>query len=715
MLFYRDYFERPQALPGFNGYPYSTPISKQTNDEKNANLFKDCLSNHVDFNSENITNLIYRKESRTRYITRDNLSAHFVNYYYEIPKISDVKNKTQLTFDTFIDKFIESAFATEHTESSPEGKPEPALFKLGTNRIKFLVGNVGEGKSAFIQKIIAVINSGKRRLDEKYRLLPIPLNLEHKYHYSKEPRPLAKDFEVDLFKTIREECVNRQISIPPNIGAIDPRNDSILCIKMLVHALRKKNVRLIIFVDNLDFYHYYYARYSFFQEYNKQQEISINENIMWLISLFTSGEKLGHLGLNVLIACRHYVYADIAAKVEGIKTDIDTTSEAFSLTIPSQDTIFKTRFNLLAEAIELVVKMKPGLETNLKEFFDTLQTRLLPENYKTNQGSPVDTIYKLGQHGYRSLVSFFSSLNITYLDHELIDRFFVRQVSALYLMYYSNLHQRYTQRQDHFPNLFLVDCMVRPSIDFSKAHQPHLHTYWLKYLMLKYIVIKEKVNLNQLLDVFCKSGGYKDHLVRYILGGLCTANEFRCAEISTKNSLGNLLSYTVTPTERGKFLFSKRDGIEFCFNFQYLQMIVDDRWLSLPVPFMTSVYDASIDYSHLYDIGDKYIEASAKMVLSKARSVSYFLRLLECSFRVEIEDIRSGLDGLVSALDLKPDFMMVKTNLVTTAEKIMKSFSNSASGAELPELHKLVESLDKNPSFEEFFRKYYKTGIEVDV
>jgi hypothetical protein len=648
---------------------------------------------------------VYNEESSTRHITRDNLSAYFINKIYDIPNITTVGIDEEVDFESFLSEFVESSFAS---------KEQCDKFNLGTNRLRLLVGKVGEGKSAFIQKVISEINNRNDELDNKYKLLTIYFNILEKYHYGYEPIPLKGNFLIYLYNKIYEEIDNRIDSDVDMVemSGINPSANPVLSLKLLISHLKQQKVRILLFIDNLDFYHYYYARYSFFAKYNKQQEKAINDNIMWLLSIFNSKENLGQMGLNVMIAVRQYVYEDIVSKEGGVKTDIDTT-EAIRISVPSEETIFRTRFKLLSKAIDVVTKKKPGAGRELNNMFRALQTKLLAAKFETTETTVIKTINKLGQHGNRSLVSFFSSLNLTYLDYELIDRFFVRQVSTLYILYFNNMYKKYTQKQDHFPNLFLVDCTVMDEKNFQDAHKPHMHTYWLKYFLLKLIVKKNGIKFNEIMDMFFKVGGYDDHLVRHVTGSLCTANEFRCAEIDYNEAGKNFESYKIKATERGRFLFDESRGIEFCFDFKYLGVIIDDQWLSFPNEFSESIFMPKMEYSYLYDTELHYIKASIDSVIKKARCLLHFVKVLEASFVIEIEQNKPKLHSIFQEYKLVPNFDLINDHIINSAESIVKTFKKDSELSRIEKLRELRMHLTKDKSHIKFFEKYYQTDIEV--
>ena len=46
--------------------------------------------------------MVYNEESPTRYITRDNLTAYFINKIYDIPNITTIDTDEEVAFESFL-------------------------------------------------------------------------------------------------------------------------------------------------------------------------------------------------------------------------------------------------------------------------------------------------------------------------------------------------------------------------------------------------------------------------------------------------------------------------------------------------------------------------------------------------------------------------------------------------------------------------------------
>jgi len=699
---YEDYFLRIQDCKQFKDEKYSRQITPPAANKKDINLYKDCFSNHTEFASPHASELIYDSKSTSRYIQRDNLSSFFVNKIYVPPKIFEYNSRKVIPYNDFIKEFAESSFYVLHKNDGS--------YMLGSNRIRYIVGDVGQGKTAFMKRVYCDLSRHRSELDETYEVLSVYMDLEKIFNYSEIPISLKDKFESDLFNRIMECMAEaKRSSIVNNLLQINPHNDPRLSLKYLIYRAKEEQIRFLIYIDNLDFYHYFYARYCFFEEGNKQQSKSIMDNIKWLISSISDPEALGHLGLNIMIAVRSYVYDEIVASRHGIKTDTDSSMAICLERIPD-NLVVSSRIDLFAKAVEIVQKEKPA--TDLNEILQKFKIKFTDSKIekRNNINTPLKKIYCLGQHGYRSLVHFISSLNLTPSNIELFNRFFDRQVSSLYLLYFNNMYQRYTQEKNHFPNIFLIDCTVMDGRMLPEAHQPHMHTYWLKYFVLRYIYNHkdEGVKLSRILEIFRDIGEYDDHVVRHVVGSLCMANEFRCAETMLNQTTRPFYARKIYPTRRGKSLMKGRPGDDLCFNFMYLRTIMDDKWLSYPKKYFDELYDPDSDYSHLFDTGHNYVNISIKSVFNDAKRALLFLRILSATYTIEIQQNKPRLHKILNEEGLIPDIGKAQENVIKSARGLLRALVDRMVDKKIEQLRDMLKKINATKQYEEFFDDYYK-------
>ncbi|MCW8814559.1 MAG: hypothetical protein OQK59_01075, partial [Chlorobium sp.] len=197
---FRDYFLRVQDCDGFDKRPYKRKICSGYGKEKDNNLFNDCFSNHTDCYKPSTNKIVIDEASDSRHIKRDILSSYFINTIYSPPQIIDYNTEKDVDYKKFIKLFAEESFSFE--ESSDDARFNDR-FTLGGNRIRYIVGDVGVGKSAFIRKIQADLDRDDA-IDEKYTLISIYFDLEKTFNYSHIPAPLNNEFNVQLVKLIKD-------------------------------------------------------------------------------------------------------------------------------------------------------------------------------------------------------------------------------------------------------------------------------------------------------------------------------------------------------------------------------------------------------------------------------------------------------------------------------------------------------------------------------
>lgn len=718
-MFYDDFFVRIEDTENFNEKIYNIKITGKYSDERAKNLFKDCFSNHVDFDNPCSDMLkVELAKNSTRIIQRDILSSYFINKIYTPPEIYEKENERKILFEDFISNIIENSYV----EDVPSHK-----FSLGSNRLRFLLGDVGEGKSALVKKVISEIERNSKKYDEKYSIIPIYINFEEVYNYSEKAIPLKDDFLGFFYKTLQEKLYGH-IDISEIINTCNIQVAKELVLKKVFSAIKESNIRLIIFMDNLDFYHYHTSKYVFFQEYYEKQNEMLDENIKWLYNYFSTKEFLGDQGLNVLFSIRQYVYEDIISKQNGIDTEIGT-SIAYKINLVNEDEVLSSRFQLMEDSINQISLEYEKLGKNLLSLYNEFRILIelnsneiesfkepkefLNNKIKINENSPIKQISKIGQHGYRTLVLFFSSLNISYLDIELLYRFFSTQASVLRLVYFTNIYQRFTQEKNHFPNIFLNDCIITYKEEFSNAHKSHVHTYWLKYFILKYIVKNNGVKVRKIIDIFHIIGGYEEHLVLHVIGSLGTANEFRCIEYKTAAGTENIENRKLFTTNRGKYFNDITSyDVEHCFDIEYLQVAVEDKWLSIPKKLTNEIYNNSLNYSHVYETGKKYIDNSINHAFEKAKNCLYFLKVLEDAYKIEIEENKTKFHEILQENDLIPNLKDARSKIIQSVSGIIKSFKREEEMNKIESLLEIKNELENN-DFYDFFRGYYSDMTDL--
>jgi hypothetical protein len=156
---------------------------------------------------------------------------------------------------------------------------------------------------------------------------------------------------------------------------------------------------------------------------------------------------------------------------------------------------------------------------------------------------------------------------------------------------------------------------------------------------------------------------------------------------------------------------------QLCFDFTYLSVITDDKWLSFPKEIFNELYDTRSSFSHLCKTDSSYAPESLKVIKNKAREVLYFLRVLEASFNIEIKEMQGDLYQSIINKDIAPNFDQIKKNIINAVGGILSIFSGNLAEGEIKYLKNLSEKLNNNEEFDfdGFFRNYYSSGDKISL
>jgi GTPase SAR1 family protein len=719
---------------------YSETIKLGSNnpeDTKILNIYRDCFGTHVTANFGAQKNKIELSKQNGRFISCDNLNHVFLNLHYEAPKVNElVLNKNKKTISQFIE-LITSNPITNYSEQN---------YDLGTNKVTYLVGDVGTGKSTYISRLLMDLTDTPIVNDNNYRVVPILFDFEIRHKDDKTLKNIDDLFWADLYNYIHDTVVSNSslnVQVPDEIlinplVSVDKAHGQILHhLKKLIHYLASKKIRLLFIFDNLDRYHFYYTKYSVFEEYEHQQMISVKSNVSALVNTFDK-KDLGTSGLCVLIVCRRYLY-DYLCNFDDV-TPKDNHYRVFTLPSVTAKKVVSSRLALYEKALNVANPVSKAMTSEkfrafkdiVTEFYEhtegikaikVVSSQLTKAN-DTSLDPALEAIVKMGHNGFRSLIKFLASLPLRYTDCDVVKRLLVNQPHLLLLLYITNNHQHFTQEeQGHFPNLFLCDCLVSPHREFPNAHLEHRHTYWLKYLILKYLLAleqkeeeEEHCTVSDIINLFAGTNCYEEHLVKLALGSLCTTGEFSCIEIEYGSS-NSILASRLSLTSRGKYLvthdqklFGSGKPVDFCFNFHYLQLVIDDKLIAIPRLWYKEVFKNSRhSYSYLFLSGDQYGQKAPSVVVTKIEAVFYFLRILEGCLKYE----KRGKPELFKKLDkmgVLPNFSTINEEMLSTVNRLLEALNRSG---EIERFKELEIRLRYDKSFDDFFDEFNDNSLLV--
>ncbi|MBM4055284.1 MAG: hypothetical protein FJ264_11585 [Planctomycetes bacterium] len=443
-------------------------------------------------------------------------------------------------------------------------------------------------------------------------------------------------------------------------------------------------------------------RHSFFNDYSAQIT-SVRDNIIYITREFADNGAIGNCGFCLVFVCRKSVYDFVEIYDPAKYEDLHLT--VFKLKRVPIERVVNSRLNLLKDAIAV---------SNTKEWdevFDAIYKYYsLGENGIKFTLDIMEIINNLSHHGYRSLFSFISELRLSN-NMDILERLFNKQPRTGLLLYILNSMRKYSHNNEHFPNMFLNDAQKwREDAKVVEAYKPHVHTYWLKYFMLKYIEKYREVRLDQILEEFCTLGKYEEHLVRLVLGSLCTSNSYCCAMVKYELAGINKANNVICISDRGKTLVNKVASTtfinpenEFCFTFSYLQLVVEDYLLAYPKDFINDLIVPD-DYSYLYYPKEKYGQFAKNMITKKAKAVGILYLILHTSLDAEM----THRDCFYNKIKLFcPDMKSVGNNLYKEINALLKYFSQQ------PIQFMSDEDIERINRLKTFFEEYYRSGVQI--
>jgi len=759
-----EFFIRPKRLKKFDkAYYHKQKIFPRLNGNtlKLANLFEDCFSSHTAISAispEYFSKCVSIAPAGTsRIVNRDPLSIYFVKNIYQPHTLHwadqpEVKvNYKDLKEDLWASSYI----------------PEAREGRLGSNKVRIVEGKTGIGKTLLARRLeLDTLEEFLREFPNRavidYRRrgysIPLPVYIDVFHIFSKGDTLRFEPEDIDMEK-LKEEIIERTFDLlRMGDGRLRFRGGFLEVeiikskakeeswnLKDLCTFLKENKVHLLLIFDEMDEYQFFYTRYAFFDEFLKRMHDKIFANVTQLIRNFTEESRWGCLGINAIFFMRNDLSTLVCRQFQRRNLNTgDPTLTVLEMEEPEIRVIFFSRYRLLTSVLD---------DRDVRNAIHSLGFRHNQLLLNALHGiwmkpSKVHLLIKeIAHHGYRSLIKFYSELKIPLDSRDLLIRYVQNPPYSFLIVYINNLYRKYTQAQGHFPNMFLNDAVVLKNefrrkgvpeslkASFEEAHKPHLHTYWLKYLVLKYIVKMDKkedgerVFLRDLIKVFCEKGKYEEHLLRHVVGSLSTPNESWCleCEISEEESAD---SVELKPTNRGKTLVSKYGeldkelreelrNVEFCFSLEYLETIIDDYLLSLPRKWATKIYLTDFEgYVHLASLRDKdFREKAEDTIEKKSKAVLYFLRVLEASFKEEVMKFRKELYEYLKEKfgeEFFPKFDDIANSIVSSATNILNSLTNTQNEPFQGSLEELWRKLKEDKEFEKFFEEYYRKGILVE-
>jgi hypothetical protein len=564
---------------------------------------------------------------------QDHVSKWFHQEYFSnvIIRRGTARDNAILSREEFIERIAEKAVATPEFTSQP-------------NNVQFLVGDIGDGKTTFLCNLL--YTQWLTFLSRK--TLPIRFNVDVLTDHTVPP--CARLLNIFLDTTL---AWMRNNDICPQADSdflrlssrlTEPENPDhvALVLSNLIRLIKKRLGRNLLFIiDNIDFLYHIGDRGAFSKAPTIQQ-VSAYEAIIDIFRLFSRDDQiLANLGINILYCIR----ADTLEYIKSKRLEVplpDLTNRTACLTPVGTDAeqtleIINQRFTLVRDLVESITEPKKRMQ--FKSQIDQLQASY---GYRSERGDhPFRDLRRLARHGLRDIIDHFSHYAWIERDDGSsgLNLRFTGQYSPSILTYVLGGRRRYCQFNGHIPNLYLVNATA-PANEYGvpdEFKREHFVTFWLKRMILEYLLAKAEqyVNADELVKVFCGRNrrGYPEGLVRYMAGGLSQVPESECVkvDISAQGGAGqHFYIRKITVTERGRFLAQ-----DFADSFTYLQLMVDDWRLRLPREMRSDFAYTEPDYRYLVEDMSTYGERVKKVLQNKARQSIVFALFLEEYARVE--------------------------------------------------------------------------------
>lgn len=603
-------------------------------------------------------------------------------YYTEVQVTRGTTGKGgEITFDQFFE---------EITMAQPDD---------GRNYFHFLLGEIGDGKTAFINWMMTTQFPKKWKDPKGCRFWFVRLNPDYQTFAS-----YGDDLEgrkLYFFHALRQRLRHVFDEIVKNSGyddkALDrsalgdvksallradetkPLSELKTALTKVVHAISTLLGRkLLLIIDNLDSFFHEHDRYLFMSSEGTGEDKSINMICDILIEFFHVTSPIGRLGVDLLVVLRPDSYELLKAKrrlFAGFEACFEQDRNAYCVSKPSWSEVIRQRLYMLKHIRDRLSVNAENEEicahlANLLEDLDVRaeDTKYRPPGFSRHDEEIYDTLRALSNQGIRSIVHFFSMYawlpEQSEVRKNLTQRYIDQQQVGVIAFVLDN-KRRFSQYHSRFPNLFMVNGPAfSDSAEVKKRSNGrfdirHRHTYWLKVAILNCLASltpHEAINGEDIINIFCggleddrsEEGYFAPGIVRLVLGSFAQAHQTSLITVGRKLSpdYTRLLTDTIKLTERGKYLIER-----LAFSFPYLQLVVDDHFLRLPrrcMPFFS--YPQDISYSYIVSLKSDYIRKSNEMLLHKIPWVAKFLAILAESQIIERDEVYHPVFSKLKAL-----------------------------------------------------------------
>ena len=626
-------------------------------------IIKYVFSNHT-FNKESInaSNSKKSKKYRKRYsMTKDfhknedyYVDAHDFISLMDFSQEEKMEDKNLKPSDYLADTIIQSYADT--IIQSYSGYDKNPLF--------LIQGSIGSGKSTLLSRTYTKLLAKRNEL----KLEPIVIFIDFQESFSKllyTESDTDKAFEK-LLNNLKTE-VNKQ-------------SDNIF----KTTKKRIKELPIIILLDNLDEVYEHFCKISFFDCFDNESGYEALKRYYPLLFKYINyfhgdeSKKLYSGSITNVLCCRDDTMKLIKVSdqnVRGVRDSNINLDLAIKIIDPidSDDCDNIGKGSLYTKEI-LISRMKM-----LSQYFNDKDIEdiegiegikgIINSNIKLLKSSNIDyhEMNIISVQGLRHTMYLFSTVAFACLDEELFKRFFLEK-DILRKLHFIGRKIKYSQINDGIANIFLLNRsyrleMLKPDEkepDYKKKiHEEirkanHIHTFWLKYLILKAISSGKIINKSSLINVFTANGectGYNKTAVELCLLSLAQVEHGRLIipNVPEYKDRGKPYNISISKTTRAKYLLDNN----IFFSYDYLSTILEDEWLTFIHPdndikganeykkIVSSLKDFSNEYLFEKD-NEIFRKEAIKANKLKIPFVSLFIDILKESLLAE-EKIKSDV------------------------------------------------------------------------
>ncbi len=419
MTNYATFFQRPDVVSDDWKDPIVRPKKEDRENGKLGQLHHDIFGHHHGpIGIETFRQSLSVQDDASRAIAEDNLTDFYLNSNLTVPiRIYECEYISGFDSDQLEDYAVEEAVFVRLTTDVPFVKAAADQKILGSNRMTYLLGDVGAGKSFLCAKIISHLQ--KQNFENPaFKNITIKICFEALRRSEMSLEELGLEFLTYFYERIDDAAVEILQTQPSDKSTLKTEAAIFREIKKLLVLLAQSSYRIVVIFDNIDGLHYPDSRYLFFEvHYDKLRE-KLNATINKLTNVFSDPALLGNAGLCVVIVARENVARDCWGAADPAVAFLKDR-KIFWLKNTAPEEIIESRFALLDKAMEVIAGSESLSGRASHSWRDGLAIfkNQLRQSAK-NSAAGVGVIWNLCQHGNRSLVEFIGSLRINYYFHE---------------------------------------------------------------------------------------------------------------------------------------------------------------------------------------------------------------------------------------------------------------------------------------------------------